>query len=475
MLHALRELAPEMGLTLGVAHFDHKIRGEASDADAQFVAGIATQLGVGFHPGEADVPALAAEGRLSTETAAREARYAFLRRTAAACGYSRIAVGHTRDDQAETVLLAVVRGSGLAGLGGMAPLAGDIARPLLEATRAEVMAYLEARRLAFRTDETNFSLDHTRNRVRHVLVPLLETEFNPDVKGALARLADTLRADEDYLAQTASDFVRMAAGDVLAGAGRPLVVATQAAAPLRQVRLDLAVLRKAPLAIQRRAVREAARLASGAEVSPLTFANVEDVLGLLDGKTGGSIDLPAGLGARLGYGYLELAASPAPAGRAAPPSPGVLAVAVDSMPFQVASGPWQLSFEVLPREAGPPVAERKWRCECDSSGSCSFRAVLDFDRLKHPFAVRPQRRGDRFWPHGAPGERKLQDFLTDAKVPRTERGFLPLLVDASGRVAAVMPLRAAHWATVDEQTRRVLAIEGLVGSVPFLARSLRSC
>ncbi|OGS71022.1 MAG: tRNA lysidine(34) synthetase TilS, partial [Firmicutes bacterium RBG_13_65_8] len=268
MLNVLLELAPDLGFELGVAHFNHRIRGEASDADARFVAGISAQLGVALHRGEADVPALAVEGRLSTETAAREARYAFLRRTAAACAYSRIAVGHTRDDQAETVLLAVIRGSGLAGLGGMAPLAGDVARPLLEATRTEVMAYLEARGLAFRTDETNLSLDHTRNRLRHVLVPILETEFNPDVKGALARLAGTLRADEDYLAQATSDFMRTAAVEAPPGAG-PQAGAAQAAPP-RQVRLHLATLRTAPLAIQRRAVREAARLASGDEVSPLT-------------------------------------------------------------------------------------------------------------------------------------------------------------------------------------------------------------
>lgn len=452
MLYVLVELGPSLGISLGVAHFHHHIRGDQADADAAFVSRLAGALGLPLHAGGEDVPARARVQRMSLEQAAREARYSFLRETAQTHGYGRIAVGHTLDDQAETVLLAMLRGAGLDGLGGMAPLAADLARPLIEATRDQVLEYLRVRGLDYRTDESNLDLRYTRNRVRHLLIPFIEGEFCPHLKAALARQAQLLRDEGRWVGRLTGDFLETAAKPVPGG-----------------LAIDLERLQVADIALRRRAVREAARIVSGQEAGPLRFANVEDVLGLLEARTGATCDLPAGLRARRDYGCLEVVrrpgADPKDTGAGGEPSGGILL----PVPGQATSGDgrWRLALSIVDRV---PPGERRWRLTPERDG-CTFRAVLDYGRLNQPLLARRRRPGDRFWPHGAPGEKKLQDFLTDLRVPRAQRDRLPLVEDGAGRVAAVLPLRAAHWATVDDQSEKVLVIEGQITEVPFLAKS----
>lgn len=458
MLFVLAELRSTLRIDLGVAHFNHHIRGEDADADAGFVARTADKLGLPLHTGEADVPAGARSRRMSLEAAAREARYSFLRRTARAEGYRTIATGHTLDDQAETVLLALLRGTGLDGLGGMAPLTGEVARPLIEATRAQVLEYLRLRGIQYRTDHSNMDLRYTRNRIRHTLIPLIEREFSPKLKAALARQAELLRDERLWLDALTAAFLE-AAGETLTGG----------------MRIDRDKLGAAEVALRRRAVREAARIVSGRPVSPLGYVNVEDVLGLLTAKTGQSIDLPGGLKAKLDYGGLEIVRKTASAsddGDAAGERRRGITIAVPGKTVS-GDGRWRLNTSVCDADQFPPD-ERTWRLAVQGDG-CSFRAVLDCEKLEMPLEVRCRRPGDRFWPHGAPGERKLQDFLTDAAVPRAQRDLLPLVVDRAGRVTAVLPLRAAHWARVKDDSEKVLVIEGQITEVPFLAQFRGSC
>jgi len=200
-LLALRERGHPLAPTaIVVAHLDHGLRGEAGAADARFVAELAGQLGLRSVSERADVVALARQTHRSLEDAARRARYAFLRRVAAEVGAARICTGHTRDDQAETLLLHLVRGSGLAGLAGMAPLSGDVARPLLMVTREQTEAYCTAHGWTPREDRSNADTRFLRNRVRHELLPVLE-RFNPNLREMLARNAALIAADERYLEQ----------------------------------------------------------------------------------------------------------------------------------------------------------------------------------------------------------------------------------------------------------------------------------
>ncbi len=195
LLHALRELAPGWDLRLSVIHIEHGIRGPASVADAEFVGRLAGDLGLPFHVRQADVPAM--DGNL--EQAARNVRQAFYADLIASRAVDRVATGHTRTDQAETVLYRILRGSGLAGLSGILPVTREgLIRPLLEIDRNEIEAWLRQRGIAWREDETNRDRTYARNRLRHEILPLLPRRFNPQLDQALANMA-TLARDEEML------------------------------------------------------------------------------------------------------------------------------------------------------------------------------------------------------------------------------------------------------------------------------------
>jgi tRNA(Ile)-lysidine synthase len=199
----LRELAPNGRFTLaGLAHFNHQLRPTA-DSDEQFCRALAARLDMPMVVGGINVRDYAASERLGIEEAARRARYAFLHRCAADAGAERIAVGHTRDDQAETFLLKLIRGAGLAGLGGIYPRREALVRPLLDVSRAELRDYLKARGESWMDDESNSDLTNPRNRVRHSVIPELDAAYGGPTSGSIARAAGLAREDGAWLADLA--------------------------------------------------------------------------------------------------------------------------------------------------------------------------------------------------------------------------------------------------------------------------------
>ncbi len=213
LLHILDHIKETLGVSLHVVHLNHMLRGAASDADAGYVSRLAQSLGLPATVAARDVPAYKREHRLSVEEAARQVRYDFFTEVAASLGARRIALGHNADDQMETILMHLVRGSGLAGLRGMQPLTFwrspasgaclTVVRPLLEIARKEIDAYCQAYALEPRSDSSNYSLDYTRNRFRHELVPLLES-YNPNVRAALLRTARAAADAVSYLEEQLS-------------------------------------------------------------------------------------------------------------------------------------------------------------------------------------------------------------------------------------------------------------------------------
>ncbi|WP_324716257.1 tRNA lysidine(34) synthetase TilS [Carboxydochorda subterranea] len=205
LLHALRLFAPRMGLELAAAHVHHHIRGRSADRDARLSEEYAARLGVPFHLVHVDAPAHARSERVSLETAARTLRLEALQRLAAEHGYRRVALGHTADDQAETVLMWVLRGTSPAGLGGIPPVRGMFVRPLLDVWREDVEAYCRAAGIEPTRDETNLSPDMARNRIRAELLPLIESRIRPGARRALVRLARLAREDEAWMQQQAQE------------------------------------------------------------------------------------------------------------------------------------------------------------------------------------------------------------------------------------------------------------------------------
>jgi len=409
LLYVLARLASDYRLALHVAHFDHRLR-EGSAADAAFVARVAARLGLAATVRAADSNE-PMRGR-SPEEVARERRYAFLDEVADATGAARIATGHTLDDQAETVLMRVVAGTGVRGLGGIPPVRDRIIRPLIDARREETEAFCRALRLKPRRDPTNADPAFLRNALRRELLPVIMERFNARAVEALARLADLARDDDALLDELASN----AMTPEIEEAG---------------VRFEVARLLALAPALQRRAIRL---------VAPLDAAHTERVLALArSGRTGDVIDLPSRLNARLEYGSLLLERARS---RPAPAVPVVLEVpGVTDLP------PWSMRMRTWVETQAPSELP-------DGRRSC----VLDADRVAGPLVVRRPRPGDRFRPLGMTRAKKLGDFFTDAKVPRPDRARVALVTNGE-EVAWVVGHRVDDRFKVTPRTTRYLWLE----------------
>ncbi len=417
LLDVLTCLQDRLGLLLHVAHVHHGLRGKAADRDAAFVVAEAARRGLGASLCRLD-PTERRRGE-SVEMWARAARYACLDAVAAQMRASRILVAHTLDDQAETVLLHLLRGTGPRGLAGIPPLRHRILRPLLTISRGEIEAYAAARHLAYRTDVSNASDAYLRNRVRHHLLPLLAKEYNPRIVRSLAALAALMREDESALAEQAAS--------LLGKAGRET-------GPT--VRLAVEVLRAAPPAAVRRVLQDAfqrARPEGTRGRHALTRRHVEALRRLLTHD--GVVRLPGGTEARRQAAVIRIGPS-AGAGPGTPRTNAEVAKPPGEIP--VRPGVWT---RWLPLDCR--VRVRRLAAGARAARRTPWREILSRRLLEAPLLLRGWRPGDRFRPLGMSGEKKLQDFFVDAKVPRQERGRIPLLL-AGGRIAWVVGQRVAE-------------------------------
>jgi tRNA(Ile)-lysidine synthase len=403
LLHCLHQLSGELGISLHIAHVHHGLRGADADQDAAYVELESRSLALPYTLLRVDVGALAASTRVSLETAARTARYAVLRSLAKDLGADCLALGHTEDDQAETVLLHLLRGSGLDGLAAMRPRRGDLARPLLGQPRAAITAYCTARCLSPRHDRTND--DHTirRNAVRWELLPALET-YNPRARAALARCAGTLAADADYLRAQSEEALTA----VLAPCDIPEGVA-----------LSLEALSALPPALRNRVLRLVIERLWG-EGSALFAQRLDDVETL-------ALQATPGHGIDIGKGYraerTETSIVIQPHRKAAPRlEPLTLPI-----PGLVIFGQWRVQATVIPVSAARASLG-------DPAAPGTAVAICDREALSDRVVVRGRRPGDRLRPLGLQGSKKVQDILVDRKIPLQERDLLPVLTNRSGIV-----------------------------------------
>jgi tRNA(Ile)-lysidine synthase len=405
LLHILHRFPEAWRLELVVAHVQHGLR-EDAEADAAFVGDLAQSLGIpvyverltGLDPSSPNL-----------EARARTLRYEALSRIASRVGAPFVATGHTLDDQAETVLLRLVRGTGVAGLAGIAPrrpLEGgvEVVRPLLWTRREELRAFLQALRIPWREDPTNRDLGRQRNRVRHLLIPALERE-NPRVREALGHLADIVREEEAWWT------------DQLAALREALVVRQGDA----EVRVDRIGFRELAPALQRRLLREL--LGRVAEEAELSFAHVEGVReAAREATSGGEIELPGGVRVRLSRDLLILSGRPlAPPPRVEVPIP---------VPGRALSTDLGLMVEASLEPADRPVA-----------GSGEWEVEFDPSVANRGLVLRNRRPGDRIRLRA--GRRKLQDVLTDVGVPRWDRDYVGIVATQDGEVVWVIGYCAA--------------------------------
>jgi tRNA(Ile)-lysidine synthase len=426
LLHAL---APDLGLELaGLIHVNHQLRGAESDGDEAFCRRLADRMGLPIAAAGVDVAADARARRVSIEVAARDARYAFFERAATDLAATVIVTGHTLDDQAETVMLRLLRGAGTRGLSGIRARRGHVARPLLHVRRAEARDYLIARDEAWRDDASNLDTAIARNRVRHELMPVLES-LAPGAAAVLARTARLAQDDENYLMEAAIK-------------NRPALVVSEEG-PGKPVDLDAGTLSLLPPALARRLIRAfAAQVAPGAGLSA---AHLEAVLGLAGtDKPAGHLDL-AGLTVEKHGAVLSL-------------HPG--ADAPDSV-SKILWAPRALDVpgSVDVPEASVMISATRGSATVEWGALGASAAAVQMQSIRLPLFVRNRRPGDRLRPLGAPGRRKLQDVLVDRKVPRGERDRVALVVDADDKIVWVAGLTVAHDCRVTAPEDGVLILE----------------
>ncbi len=426
LLHSLVALGPKWSLQLVIAHLNHQLRGAIADHEAAFVGRMAKGLGIRCEIGSKNVAKYAIEHRLSLQEAARIVRYGFYDKVAAKYSASKIALGHHADDNAESILMRLLRGTGPLGLAGIHPVRhGRIIRPLISLTRKDILGFLELGGFEYMRDRSNLDTKYLRNRIRHELLPHLKERYNPNTICALNRLASILRDEEDFWGQevrrTLQDLISDRTPDRLSLMCRGLS--------------DLHP------ALLRRVVRQAVLSLKG-DLKRLGHVHVEAVARLIAAPSpSGRIDLPQGIRVVRDRQEINFSLSPIE----------------ESASFEYRIACTQTTFI---REIGIFLK----LSVCDGSDVPHPKnyplttALFDLAAVTFPLKVRNFKRGDRFKPLGLVGSQKVKTFFINQKVPRSKRLRCPILL-SGGRIIWVGGYRIDDSAKVTEKTKKILKAE----------------
>lgn len=421
LLSLLHELSGELGISLHVAHLDHMFRGKESAEEALFVKNVAEKLGIPATIEKRDVPGFCKERGVSPQEGARTVRYQFLQEVAKKTNATRIATGHTADDQGETFLMRLIRGAGPGALSSIPPIRENIIRPLIETTRDEIMAYLKENGIDFRTDPSNAKPIYTRNRIRLSLLPVLK-EFNPKVVEALAAEAALLRDENEAVEIAISEIT-----------SRTLHRENDTVTITREPFLAL------PKAFQRKLFRKAVDLA-GIDPSLLSMVQIEKtLLFIATAQTGRRLELLHGVCVEREYEKFILSCGT---------MRSVFSFSISIPGITVIP---ELGFSVEGK-----VFESSDREELGEN--YLWQAEFDYDKIQFPLAIRSRGEGDWFCPAGMGGKsKKLQDYFVDEKIPRRKRDTVPLLVCGSD-IAWIVGFRTDNRFLTDAGTKKRLFI-----------------
>jgi tRNA(Ile)-lysidine synthase len=442
LLLLLVELRKHLGIVLSVVHFNHKLRGKDSDEDEKFVAKLAEKYGLAFHAGRADIAAKAKSRKANLEDTARRARYEFFARLVKDGRVDTVAVAHTADDQAETVLAHILRGTGLAGLGGIHPAVGHVVRPLLGVRRAELRAYLRLKKHTWREDATNRDTTKMRARLRKKLLPILEKQFQAAVVEHLATLAELAREDEAFLDALVDEWMRRC---VEKSAGSAKISVADLLNSLREKDFnteDTENTEKRNFAISRRIVRRIV-----GELKPregqLNAGHVRSILELAEhGENGKCLALPGGVEVRREHDRLIFCAcdSIAERNRRKP------------LKFERAIELRRTELDVSVPELGCVFRFRVIDWPATRGDTIEKEFVLDRDALQSPLVLRNWRPGDKLRPCGHRSAHKLKRLLNQKRVSRWEREGWPVLT-SGGALAWARSFPAAAEFAAGEKTR----------------------
>jgi tRNA(Ile)-lysidine synthase len=408
LLHTLYDLRSELGISLHLAHLDHGLRGAEAEADADYVSSLAAGMEILITREKRDVKGYRAQHHLSLEEAAREVRYRFLADVAGDVGTDKIALGHTRDDNVETILMHIIRGSGTRGMRGLRPVtamksgaaAVTIIRPLLQITREETETYCQGHGLTPCFDSSNLSLSPLRNRIRRQLLPLLRG-YNAGIDDSVLRLARIAGDDIDYL-----DGEVKSLWHKLAQTGENTIT------------LDKKRFQRLPAVLKRYLLRAVAEKILG-NTRDIEMRHLDKIMAALEKPAGKSLDLPDGLVFSIDYDSYIISARPVPLTT----SPALEEELAITVPGETVLPGWRITTAVIDRAA--MAAENE------------YTAFFDLKKTGNRLTVRTRRAGDRFQPLGLVQSKKLNQFMIDARLPRRSRADTPLVCSPQGIIWVV--------------------------------------
>ncbi len=427
MLHILNSLKKDLDFKLACAHVNHGLRGEAADNDERFVKALCKDLGIKFYVKRIDVAAFAKEQHMTTEEAGRKVRYDFFAELRDKYGFNKIATAHNKNDNAETVLMRIIRGTGIDGLTGISYKRDDaVIRPILDVSRVEIEEYCKLYNLDYCTDKTNFDNDYMRNKIRNELIPFIEREFNTKVSESLVRLANS--ADED------SRFIKGYTKRLYSRLGSPMPNKCPNA-------LHIESFKMVDRAIGARILRLATE--KSAKDVKLERKHIEEIYSILDKQTGTSIDLPCGLKAEINYGWLTFE-GPLDRNEVKLEEDGFFAkVSIGDSVYLDAVGK-NINFRVEnPKQYKLKVNE----------------IAVDLDRLDNqPLFLRSRRDGDRMVCFADGRTKKIKSIFIDEKISKKDREKIPLLATGD-EVIAIVGSRVSEKYKLTKDTERALVIE----------------
>jgi tRNA(Ile)-lysidine synthase len=444
LLQILILLSLEFDLSLTVAHMNHGMRGPESDAEEEFVRLFCKERRIPFRVRRVDIYALRNENRnrKSLEDLGREERYRFFTSLAIEIGASRIALGHHREDQAETVLMNLLRGSGMEGIKGMLPVRdGRFIRPLLEVSRKEILKFLGDRNIPFLEDSSNSKNIFLRNKIRHHLIPMLQEQYNPKIVDSLNRITQIVQREDKFL--------KTCVGNVLED--WKVLPATENG----EICIEISKLLELPEALRFRMIKTLLD-SYVASTQRITSSHINAIMDLITGtKPDVSIFLPGNIWVRREYDKLEIAKNIRAKYHEASSK---MKESADDKYCYLLEIPCILEIKEINcviKTSFVEVTESIYDSDFSKERKYTY---FDYDKVKIPLVIRNRREGDHFQPLGMNGTKKLKTYFIDEKVPRRRRNTVPLLVD-SHSIIWIAGMRLSERVRIDRETSKIAKIE----------------
>jgi tRNA(Ile)-lysidine synthase len=427
MLHILNRIKDNLDFKIYAVHLNHLIRGEEAFRDEEYAKELCKSLGVPFYLKRIKVEEYAKEHGMSSEEAGRFLRYNLFNEIAEKVGANKIALAHNMNDQAETVIMRFLRGSGISGMGGIKPVRdGRYIRPIIECSRDEIEKYCKENNLNPVIDSTNKESIYTRNRIRLELIPYIKEHFNPNIIENLYKNAEILREEEDYLSGTAEKELKRIQ---------------------KRDGVDIKEFNSLHKAIKRRVLRKLINNVKG-NLKEVEAKHIEDCIKLIEkGETGKNIDLVGGIRCIIEYDIFKIE----------------MKKNINKFCYELII-PGETSVE----ELGMIISTRILSSHEENFGDKWFIKYYDYDKIKGRLKVRNRRDGDYMYPKGMSGKKKLKDIFIDKKIPREKRDLIPLLA-LDSEILWIVGLRDTNNFKVDMNTKRILEIKikRSAGDEPF--------